>query len=134
MAKMYAGIIVIKTANSLFFNNFELNVSDKVNLARRVEVSKEVKINWFTISKEAVVTIFLARLLEPSDFGLVAMVSVIIGIAQVFTNVGLGGALIQRRRVLPVHYSSVFFVNIFIGSILTLITFFSALNRTKEFF
>jgi teichuronic acid exporter len=44
-------------------------------------------------------SIFLARLLAPADFGLIAMVMVIIGIASVFTDVGLGGALIQRRKV-----------------------------------
>lgn len=73
-----------------------------------------------------IVSIFLARLLEPSDFGLIAMVMVIIGIAGVFTDIGLGGALIQRRRVHPVHYSSVFYFNIVIGLFLTLITYFSA--------
>lgn len=73
-----------------------------------------------------IVTIFLARLLEPSEFGLIAMVMVIVGIAFIFTDVGLGSALIQRRRVLSVHYASVFYFNIFIGGILTLITFFSA--------
>ena len=73
-----------------------------------------------------VVSIFLARLLEPSDFGLVAMVMVIIGMAAVFTDVGLGAALIQRRRVHPIHYSSVFYFNISVGFFLTLITYFSA--------
>ena len=73
-----------------------------------------------------VVSIFLARLLEPSDFGLVAMVMVIIGIAGIFSDVGLGAALIQRRRVLPIHYSSVFFFNITIGALLTLLTYLSA--------
>ena len=73
-----------------------------------------------------IVTIFLARLLEPSEFGLIAMVMVIVGIAFIFTDVGLGSALIQRRRVLPVHYASVFYFNIFIGAVLTFITFFSA--------
>ncbi len=73
-----------------------------------------------------IVTIFLARLLEPSEFGLIAMIMVIVMVAMVFTDVGLGGALIQRRRVLPIHYSSVFYFNIFIGGVLTLITFFSA--------
>jgi teichuronic acid exporter len=73
-----------------------------------------------------IVTIFLARLLEPSAFGLVAMVMVIVTVAKVFTDVGLGGALIQRRRVLPVHFSSVFYFNILVGTVLTLITFFSA--------
>lgn len=73
-----------------------------------------------------VVTLFLARLLEPAEFGLIAMIMVIIGIAQVFTDVGLGSALIQRRRVLPIHYSSVFYFNILIGFFLTLITYLSA--------
>ena len=73
-----------------------------------------------------IVTIFLARLLEPSAFGLIAMVMVIVSIAFIFTDVGLGSALIQRRRILPVHYASVFYFNIFIGGVLTLVTFFSA--------
>ena len=73
-----------------------------------------------------VISIFLARLLEPSEFGLIAMVMVIIGMAQVFTDIGLGGALIQRRRVLPVHYSSVFYFNVFAGLLLTCATYFSA--------
>lgn len=73
-----------------------------------------------------IVTIFLARLLQPSDFGLIAMIMVIIGIAGVFTDIGLGGALVQRRRLLPIHYSSVFYFNLFVAMVLTLITFFSA--------
>lgn len=73
-----------------------------------------------------IVTIVLARLLDPSDFGLIAMIMVIVMIALIFTDVGLGSALIQRRRLLPVHYSSVFYFNIFIGSLLALTTFFSA--------
>ena len=73
-----------------------------------------------------VVTMILARLLEPSDFGLIAMLMVVVGIAQVFTDVGLGGALIQRSNALQIHYSSVFYFNLFIASVLTLITYFSA--------
>jgi len=73
-----------------------------------------------------IVMIILARLLEPSDFGLIAMVMVIVGIASIFSDIGLGGALIQRRRVLPIHYSSVLIFNVGAGFILTLLTFFSA--------
>ena len=73
-----------------------------------------------------IVSIFLARLLEPSEFGLIAMIMVIIGMAQIFTDVGLGGALVQRRKTLPIHYDSVFYFNIFIASLLTAITYFSA--------
>jgi len=73
-----------------------------------------------------VVSIFLARLLDPSDFGLIAMIMVIIGMANVFTDVGLGAALIQRQRVRPVHYSSVFYFNVSVGLVLTLLTYFLA--------
>lgn len=73
-----------------------------------------------------IVTVILARLLEPSDFGMIAMIMVVVMVAMVFTDVGLGSALIQRRRLLPIHYDSVFYFNIFIGSILTLATFFAA--------
>ena len=73
-----------------------------------------------------IVSIFLARLLEPSDFGLIAMIMVIVGIAGVFTDVGLGDALIQRRRVHVIHYSSVFYFNVFIGFLLTVFTYLSA--------
>ena len=80
-----------------------------------------------------IVSIFLARLLEPSEFGMIAMIMVIIGMAQIFTDIGLGGALIQRRRVLPIHYSSVFYFNIFIASILSLITYIFA-SKIGEFY
>jgi len=73
-----------------------------------------------------VVSIFLARLLEPSEFGLIAMVMVVIGIAQIFTDVGLGGALIQRRKVLPIHYSSVFYFNLAVAVLLACATYASA--------
>ncbi len=80
-----------------------------------------------------VVSIFLARLLEPSDFGLIAIAMVIIVIANIFTDSGLGLALIQRRRVLPIHYSSVFYFNVAVGILLVLITFLSA-SLIAEFY
>jgi len=73
-----------------------------------------------------IITIILARLLEPSDFGLIAMIMVVVIIAGIFSDIGLSGALIQRRKVLEIHYSSVFFFNITTGLLLTLLTFFSA--------
>jgi len=73
-----------------------------------------------------IVSIFLARLLEPSEFGLIAMIMVLIGMAEIFTDIGLGAALIQRRRVLSIHYNSVFYFNISIATVLTLIIYLSA--------
>lgn len=80
-----------------------------------------------------IISIFLARLLDPSEFGLIAMVMVVIGMAAVFSDSGLGVSLIQRRRVLPIHYSSVFYFNILIAIFLCLVTFLSA-GRIAEFY
>ena len=80
-----------------------------------------------------IVMIILARLLTPADFGLIAMIMVIVAIATIFSDIGLGGAIIQRRRVLQIHYSSVFFFNIIAGFILTLLTFFSS-NLIANFY
>lgn len=79
-----------------------------------------------THASSFIVTIILARLLEPSDFGLIAIVMVLFSIANIFSDIGLGGALIQRRKVLPIHYSSVFYFNIFVGLLLTVLVFFAA--------
>lgn len=73
-----------------------------------------------------IVSIFLARLLTPDEFGLVGMVMVIIPIAQVFMSFGFGAAIIQKKNVTSELYSSVFWLNVLIGFLLTAIFFFSA--------
>ncbi|KQV59041.1 MULTISPECIES: lipopolysaccharide biosynthesis protein [unclassified Duganella] len=45
------------------------------------------------------VTIFVMRLLAPSDYGLLAMCTVVLGLLGMFAEVGLGPALIQRKDV-----------------------------------
>ena len=56
--------------------------------------------------------IVLARLLFPSDFGLLAMVYPIIGFIQVFNDLGLGQVLIQRAELEQARVSALFWVNI----------------------
>jgi O-antigen/teichoic acid export membrane protein len=79
-----------------------------------------------THSVGLIFTIFLARLLEPSDFGLLAMVMVYVGIAGVFSDIGLASALVQREKLEQIHYSSVFYFNLATGVFLAAITYFSA--------
>ena len=79
------------------------------------------------------VTIVLARLLEPSEFGTIAIVMSVVGIASIFTDIGLGGALIQRKRVLQIHYNSVFYFNIVVGIALTIL-FFSLSSSISIFY
>lgn len=73
-----------------------------------------------------VISIILARLLSPEDYGAVAIVMIFITILNVFVSNGLGNALIQKKEVDNLDFSSVFYINVFIGTILYLILFFSA--------
>ncbi len=68
-----------------------------------------------------VITVILARLLTPDDFGLVGMVTVFTGFATIFGELGLSAALIQKQDIDDNHYSSAFWLNIASGILLTLI-------------
>jgi lipopolysaccharide exporter len=65
-----------------------------------------------------ITTVVLARILSPSDFGLMGMIMVVIGFAQAFSDMGLSNAIIQRKHVPENHLSSFFWINIVIGILL----------------
>lgn len=57
------------------------------------------------------ISLLLARLLDPSDYGVLSMLTVFIAIAQVFVQSGLNTALIQKKDVDETDLSSVFYVS-----------------------
>lgn len=59
-----------------------------------------------------IVSIILARILAPKDYGTIALVMVFTNILQVFVDSGLGTALIQKKDADDVDFSSVFYFNI----------------------
>ena len=61
-----------------------------------------------------VIGVILARLLSPSDFGLVGMVAVFTGFASVFMGQGFGAAIIQRQDLDGRHLDSIFWMNAFL--------------------
>ena len=73
-----------------------------------------------------VVSIVLARLLNPEIYGTVALVTVFTTIMQIFVDSGMGNALIQKKDADDLDFSSVFYFNILICSVLYLIMFFAA--------
>jgi O-antigen/teichoic acid export membrane protein len=64
----------------------------------------------------------LARLLEPKDFGLVAMVTAVTGIFDLFKTAGLSVVTIQREKITDEQVSTLFWINIAIGGILAILT------------
>lgn len=72
------------------------------------------------------VTIILARLILPEDFGAITIVTVFINIANTFATDGFGTALIQKKKVDIEDYSSVFFFSLGFSGIMYLIIFLIA--------
>ena len=75
---------------------------------------------------QVVSTIVLARLLLPEDFGLVTMVSAVVGFASIFVDLGTRDAVAQRGRVTEGEVSALFWITLGVGLVLTIITVFSA--------
>ena len=73
-----------------------------------------------------IVELVLARILMPDDYGVIALVTVFIEILNVFVDSGLGSALIQKRNVDNIDYSTVFYFNIGLSVFLYILLFFSA--------
>lgn len=73
-----------------------------------------------------IVTIFLARILSPSDFGLVAMASVVIAITRIFIDSGLRDSLIQKQGCTDVDYSTVFIFNLVLALVFYILIYFTA--------
>ena len=73
-----------------------------------------------------IITVIIARLLTPEDYGLVAMLTIFFGLAQAFIDSGLSGALIQKQNCTDKDYNSVFVFAVVVSIILYLILFVSA--------
>ena len=73
-----------------------------------------------------IVSIVLARVLDPEVYGTIALVTVFTTIMQVFVDSGMGNALIQKKNADDLDFSSVFYFNMLMCSVLYLIIFLSA--------
>jgi polysaccharide transporter, PST family len=65
--------------------------------------------------------VLLARLLSPTDFGLVTMVLALVGFSSVLIDFGTTDASTQKTRITPVEISTLFWINVAIGGTLALL-------------
>jgi lipopolysaccharide exporter len=78
-------------------------------------------VKWTTVSTimvtlvQIIQLIVLARLLLPQDFGLMAIMSILIGFAQAYTDLGVSAAIIYRQDVNREQLSSLYWLNIVAG-------------------
>ncbi len=66
-------------------------------------------------------TVVLARLLDPKDFGIVAIVISLVGFFRVFNDMGLSTATIQRAEITRSQISNLFWINLGSGGLITLL-------------
>lgn len=70
--------------------------------------------------------IILARLLTPYDYGCIGMLSIFMVLAEAFIDGGFGSALIQKKCPTQEDYSTIFFWNLGMASVMYVILFISA--------
>lgn len=73
-----------------------------------------------------VLSIILARILMPEEYGLIAMVMVFINIANVFTNGGFGEALVQKKDSDETEFSTMFFCTLGVSMVIYIVLFIFA--------
>lgn len=73
-----------------------------------------------------IISILLARLLSPEEYGVINLVLIFITIANVIVQNGFGTALIQKQQADDRDYSSVFYVNLLTAAIIYTLLFFCA--------
>lgn len=73
-----------------------------------------------------IISVVLARILLPEDYGIVALLSVFFAVAQSLIDSGFGNALIQRSNRSNLDFSTVFIFNIALSIILIVILYFTA--------
>ena len=94
---------------------------------------------WSAIEKfslqgvQFLIGIVLARLLSPSDFGMIGMLSIFMGVSQTFIDCGFSSALIRQKKVSAKDYGTTFLINFFI-SLLTFLTLFFAAPFIANFY
>ena len=68
-----------------------------------------------------IVGIILARILDPKDYGLIALTGIFLGISAAITDGGFEKTIIQKRDLLPIQLSTLFYINVILGVFLTIV-------------
>ena len=73
-----------------------------------------------------VLSIIIARLIAPSEYGLIAMLGIFLVVAQLFVNSGFANALIQKKERSDTDFSTVFYFNAVIAVLVYILLYCSA--------
>ncbi len=88
---------------------------------------------WSRLVLQMLSTVVLARLVNPDEYGMVGMVVAVVGIGDALSNIGLSQATVQRKDVSQAHVTLFFWLQVAVGSLLTLLTMLGA-QALSEFY
>lgn len=72
------------------------------------------------------ISVVLARLLSPAEYGIISIAMVVISVATVFATMGFGASIINARDLDHKAINSIFIINVVIGVLLTVLCVFGA--------
>lgn len=75
----------------------------------------------FKVAAQTVAMAILARLLHPESFGLIAMAAVVVTVLEMFKDLGLSAATVQREEITHAEVSTLFWVNVGLGVVAALL-------------
>jgi teichuronic acid exporter len=118
-----------------------------MHIVSKIKISKLVikGLSWSFASRiignlsQLFIYLILARLLPPSDFGIMASLAVFINLSNMFATAGLGNANIQSKSISKERFSTIFYLSLAISIVLYLIIYLSApclseiLNISSDF-
>ena len=100
----------------------------RFEMDKRELKGKSVRSGAITLTAQAATTfihmasvVVLARLLTPNDYGIVTMVTAVIGFIELFRELGLSSATVRTRGITHDQVSNLFWINAGMGAAITLI-------------
>ena len=73
-----------------------------------------------------IVSIVLARLLSPDEYGLIGIITIFINVCNAIINGGFSSALIRKKEVLDEDYNTVFIINLGVSVLLYVLIYYLA--------
>lgn len=76
---------------------------------------------YVNVAVQMVITMVLARLLTPQEYGVMAVVTVFIGLFSIISNIGIGSAVVQYRELENEDFEALFTFTILLGVVLSIL-------------
>ena len=121
--------MTVNNAKSVKIEDQNINMTQKASKSIFWRMSGNIGVSVLRFMGTAV----LARILSPEEFGIIGIALLFTGIVRLFGNLGMGQALVQRKKIDQEYLSTAFWTSVLVGSCLSLIGVFSA-SMAAEFF